>query len=283
MTLNIFSALEQNKLFFHSLGSSSSGNAALVWDEKTNILIDCGFNPTYMRKHLRAINKELTDISAVLVTHAHADHVNAYFIREMAMCGIPVYCHEEILGPIFKRHHHYLKQPHKKTFHSFTDMDFTIGALSVRAFEVMHDSDGGCFGYTIQKSTEAGVKKISMATDLAVPDKKVIAEFVDSDVMMIESNHDIEMLDNSPRTAWLKHRIKTTGHLSNEECALFAVEAVKQSANRPHTIVLAHLSDQCNTHNLAHQCTKDALTNAGFGEVNVSLTNKNHPGEIIEV
>jgi len=155
--------------------------------------------------------------------------------------------------------------------------------MTIKAFEVQHDSDGGCFGYTINKETNTGKKKISIATDLAVPEPHVIAEFTDADVMMIESNHDIEMLDNSKRTVWLKHRIKTTGHLSNEECASFAVEAVKKSNNIPHTIVLAHLSSECNTHALAHSCTKDALTSAGFGSIKVSLTNKNHPGEIIEV
>ncbi len=283
MILNIFDSLDKNKLFFHSLGSSSSGNSALIWDDKTNILVDCGFNPTYMRKHLRAIDKDLTDIKAVLVTHSHADHVNAYFIREMESFGIPVYCHEEVLDPIFKRHHHFLKQLHKRVFHTFRNDEFSIGELTVKAFEVQHDSEGGCFGYAISKKTDAGVKKISIATDLAVPEPHIIDEFVDADVMMIESNHDIEMLDNSPRTVWLKHRIKTTGHLSNEECALFAVEAVKKSANRPHTIVLAHLSSQCNTHELAHSCTKDALESAGYGGIRISLTNKNNPGEVIEV
>jgi len=275
--------LENKNLHFQSFGSSSSGNAALVWDDTTNILIDCGFYPTYIQKHLRTIQKNLTDIHAVLVTHAHADHVNAYFIREMVNCNIPIYCHENIVEPIIKRHHHLLKQVHKNIFRSFSDNEFSIGAMNVRGFEVTHDSEGGCFGFTIRARVNGLQKKISIATDLAIPAPEIINEFADANVMMIESNHDVDMLEKSPRTAWLKNRIRTTGHLSNDECAQFAVEAVKKSLNSPHTIVLAHLSEQCNTHEIAHRCTTDALTSAGYNHITVLLTHKNMPGDVIEV
>ena len=201
------------------------------------------------------------------------------------MCdyNVPIYCSERIVDAIMKRHHHFLKPEHKRIFKTFSENDFTIKSLGIHAFEVIHDSEGGCFGYNIFTDDILGSKKISIATDLAEPENGLVKEFVNSDIMVIEANHDVEMLDNSTRTVWLKNRIKTTGHLSNEQCAELVIKVLQKSQKHPHTVVLAHISQQCNTNELAEKCIADALHKHNFGHVRVSPTFQGKPGSVISV
>jgi phosphoribosyl 1,2-cyclic phosphodiesterase len=99
-----------------------------------------------------------------------------------------------------------------------------------------------------------------------------VEQMADSDVVVIESNYDAEMLERSGRPAWLKDRIRIGGHLSNEQCAEGILRIVQQSKQPPKVFALAHISKECNTNGMAHDCTASALQQHGITNVAVFET-----------
>ncbi len=85
-----------SKLAVCVLGSSSAGNATLVWNEKSAILVDCGFNPAYLEKSLGRNGFRIGDLSGVLITHVHGDHVNEWFVKKLIKARVPIHCPPEI-------------------------------------------------------------------------------------------------------------------------------------------------------------------------------------------
>ena len=107
--------------------------------------------------------------------------------------------------------------------------------------------------------------------------------FADSDAIVIESNHDPDMLEKSGRPEWLRRRIREIGHLSNEQSARFVLEVMKKSTRPPGTLVLAHISQQCNTNALAVACMEDSLACEGFAGISVVPTHKAKPSRVVDL
>jgi phosphoribosyl 1,2-cyclic phosphodiesterase len=103
-----------------------------------------------------------------------------------------------------------------------------------------------------------------VATDVGYTGDGLRSRFIDADVIVFESNHDPVMLENSGRPPWLKERIKQIGHLSNQQCAGFLKEVFHHSTRPPAAVVLAHISQTCNTNALALDCTTGELLRNGF-------------------
>jgi phosphoribosyl 1,2-cyclic phosphodiesterase len=139
----------------------------------------------------------------------------------------------------------------------------------IRSFAVPHDSPGGCFGFSISAEDGGREKKITIATDLGYVGPELPAQFADSDVIVLESNHDVRMLEESSRPHWLKKRIREIGHLSNDQCAQLVVQILDCSGRLPHSFVLAHISKQCNTQELALGCTGEILERLGVGAMHL--------------
>jgi phosphoribosyl 1,2-cyclic phosphodiesterase len=157
------------------------------------------------------------------------------------------------------------------------------GTLEIASFSVPHDSPGGCYGFGIVDRSVPGRGKVAIATDLGFTGEELVEHFRDARALVIESNHDLAMLERSGRPAWLKKRIREIGHLSNDQCAGFVSEVVRSSARPPGTVVLAHISQQCNTNELAERATSGALLREGFDSVRVVQTFKSVPSEIVPV
>jgi phosphoribosyl 1,2-cyclic phosphodiesterase len=157
--------------------------------------------------------------------------------------------------------------------------ELNIGSFEIAAFEVPHDSPGGCFGYSIAR----GAQKVTIATDLGFPTEALASRFADSRAIVIESNHDPDMLENSGRPEWLKRRIREIGHLSNEQCAQFVVTVFASSRLPPDAVVLAHISQVCNTNALAVACTESALARSGRANVHIIETFKRHPSRVLSL
>jgi len=104
-----------------------------------------------------------------------------------------------------------------------------------------------------------------------------------SDVIVIESNYDVQMLEASDRPAWLKRRIQEDGHLSNEQCADLILQIIGKSHTLPRSLALAHVSQECNTNALARDCTKAALDGHGINQINLFETYPDRPGTTIAV
>ena len=212
---------------FNIIASGSKGNATIVSHHKTNILIDVGISLTRLNEGLAEFGLTLKDIQAVVFTHDHADHINGLkSISPRIMYALRGTLPSSLSNVI-------------ETF-----KPFTIGEINITAFPTSHDATNPC-GYIF----EAGDEKLTYVTDTGVFPEESKGTASNPDYLIIESNHDIKMLLKTNRTYELKNRIMSEhGHLCNEDSAIAAVELIGPKTKQ---IILAHLSEEANTPEIA--------------------------------
>ncbi len=218
---------------FTILGSGSSGNCAYVETAEARILVDAGFSPLQIRKRLATIGRTPENLSAILITHEHSDHISG-LLGTADKFQIPVYCNcgtQDGAVWAFKNkwaskkklpleNHGSLKS--KIDWRLFQTGDrFELNDLLIETFSIPHDAQDPV-GFILR--TAAG--NIGFATDLGHVTKLVLERIRAANVLVLESNHDVKMLQDCPRRSWaLKQRILGRhGHLSNATAA----EAVAQ-------------------------------------------------------
>jgi len=258
------------------LGSSSAGNCTLVRGSRHAVLIDCGFSPKYIARGLSAHGLEMADLAGVLITHTHGDHLNDDAITALTAAGVPIYCPAPIRGPLTRQYRAGAAAMRQGLLRALGPGDPMIGSFGVEAFEVPHDSPGGCFGYSLVE----GDAKVAFATDVGFPLERLVRHFGGAQTIVIESNHDPGMLERSGRPEWLKRRIRERGHLSNDQCAELLTAVVRRSTVLPTTVVLAHISQECNTNPLAVRTASGALTRESAGGVAVIESFKDRPSAV---
>lgn len=232
-------------------GSGSTGNCTFVSTPSTTILVDIGLAVTRVERCLKTLAVSPDNVS-VLITHAHHDHTSgiANFCRRHP--STRVYCHESCYPSVLA------KLPSEVKIQS-VEGDFFVGEVTVSPFKVSHDVP--CVGYSLLY----GGKKITVATDIGRATGAVINRLSDSDLVVLESNHDEDLVRRNPHySEFLKARILSDGgHLSNLACAdcvaCLAGRGVKQ-------VVLAHLSRENNYPELAFETCKQRLTELGIRE-----------------
>ena len=233
---------------FATLFSSSSGNCTLIANDDTNILIDAGQSASKVCSSLKNIGMDICEIDGILVTHEHTDHIKGVGVLSRKY-NIPVYANEltmeQIIMSVGDLHDRNIKTI--KCGHSFD-----IRGMSIMLFEIPHDAV--CpMGYTI----DLGGKLVSVATDTGHITKSMLVNMSKSDTVLIESNHDIQMLKNGKYPYNLKKRIMSdTGHLSNENAAWLATQLAMWGTRK---IILGHLSEQNNTSDIAFNTAKAKL------------------------
>ena len=265
------------------LGSSSAGNCTLVWNDRDAVMIDCGFSPRTIMAGLDTLDNDCPALGGLLITHAHGDHVNDRTVDLLVNNRIPVFCRHELSKVLRRMYPSIARASQLGMLREFDGTGVEVGALEVGAFPVPHDAPGGCFGFTIAHGTAGARRKITIATDLGYQEEGLVTRFKDSHAVVIESNHDIGMLENSGRPEWLIRRIKEIGHLSNDQCAAFVTDVLRESAGPPQAVVLAHISRQCNTNEIAERVTAQALRDGGHASVRVVQTHPSSPSAIVEV
>ncbi len=273
----------KNHLSTCVLGSSSSGNSTVIWNDTTTILIDCGLGPVYISEQLRELGLRIQDLDGVFITHIHSDHVNEATVRSLHKHCIPIYCPSQIEVHLLKKYRSIADIHKEKFLNVIKNSEVELDTLSIRPFEVPHDSDGGCFGYNVLGTVGGKTKKISVSTDMAEVTELAIEHIANSDVMVIESNYDVDMLEQSGRPKWLKDRIRVGGHLSNNQCADSMVQIINRSQTLPQMVALAHVSRQCNTNTLAYECTGSTLSKHGIDEITVCETHPQKPSRVMTV
>ncbi|MBD5087062.1 MAG: MBL fold metallo-hydrolase [Clostridiales bacterium] len=232
---------------FCNLASGSKGNCTVVSSDNITLMIDDGLNIRDLTQRAREANIDLGAIDAILVTHEHSDHIKgiAPLVKKYS---IPLYCHKESASCLDAYASAYLVERDM-------DLPFDIGNIHVSPFRLPHDSN-----YNLGYRLSDGKKTVSIATDLGCMSESIIRNLAESDLIMLESNHDIDMLRQGSYPFLLKQRILgKNGHLSNDECAQSIVTLAKYGTKR---FVLAHLSQENNTPELAFECTAKALENA---------------------
>lgn len=239
------------QLRFCSLFSGSSGNASFVSFGETALLIDAGLPAKTLTAALDAIGVSPSDLSGILITHEHSDHVRG--LETLAKrYRLDVFASEgtwDAMGPRFPG----LLPRQRREFRP--EEDFYIGQVNVLPFEIPHDA-----AQPVGFCLEAGGKKVSFATDLGHTSREVIDRAANSDVLLLEANHDVEMLKAGPYPAMLKRRILgNRGHLSNEACAL----ALQKLLPGLKYVFLGHLSRENNAPELAYAAAEGAALRLG--------------------
>jgi phosphoribosyl 1,2-cyclic phosphodiesterase len=232
-----------------SLSSGSSGNVTYVGTPKTHILVDAGLTGKKILHGLQTIGVHGDEISGILVTHEHMDHIKGVGVLSRKF-NIPIYANEgtweSMAGKIGK-----ISSSNIRVF--YTDQDFYIQDINIQPYAIPHDAAdpvGFCF--------HCGGKKISIATDLGHTNSRIINTIADSDLLLLESNHDLEMLRIGSYPYHLKRRIMgKKGHLSNEDAGRVLVELVKRNVKH---VLLGHLSKENNFPELAYQTVTSILT-----------------------
>jgi phosphoribosyl 1,2-cyclic phosphodiesterase len=196
---------------------------------------------------------------------------------------VPMYCPPAI-EPFLKKKYGVLAIASRQGFlRTIKKSEIGLNEFCVRHFEVPHDSDGGCFGYNVFFDGGGKTRKVSISTDIARPTKSVVNQMVDSDAIVLESNYDPQMLEESGRPTWLKRRITENGHLSNDQCGESIAQILDQSKTFPECIALAHVSRECNTNTLARECTEGFLASRGIQGIDVIETYPERPSSTITI
>jgi len=247
------------------LGSSSSGNCAYVETEETRVLIDAGFSLRQIRQRLATIGRAPENLTGILVTHEHSDHVQSL----PALCGklgIPVYLNRPTHEAV-----EYQTQTRLACRLFTTGASFEVGDILVETFSIPHDAQDPV-GFLLR--TSAG--NIGFLTDLGHTTRLVLERIRPAHALVLEANHDVKMLQDCPRRPWsLKQRILGRhGHLSNEAAADAAEQIM--SADLRH-LYLGHLSQECNRPELAHRVVSERLQKIGANHVQLELTSQARP------
>ena len=274
---------------FTILGSGSSGNCAYVETPEARILVDAGFSPLQIRKRLAGIGRTPENLSAILITHEHSDHI-AGLLGIADKFHIPVYCNRDTQdATIWAFKEKWSKKTNlaletKDTFKSKIDWKlfetgagFEIGDVSIETFSIPHDAQDPV-GFLLR--TAHG--NIGFATDLGHTTRLVLDRIRHANVLVLESNHDVKMLQDCPRRSWpLKQRILGRhGHLSNVDAAEAAAQIM--SAGLRH-LYLAHLSRECNKPELAEHVMAEQLHHIGATHVRLLLAAQDVPCETLEL
>lgn len=234
---------------FVSLTSGSSGNSTLVTDGKTNILVDCGVSGKNAAGALARAGVDIDDIDALLITHEHCDHIKGAGVI-VRRHGIPVYATAKTHSAMDIG-----KINDDLTMVIVPDNNFEIGTIGVKPFSIPHDA-ADPVGYSFFSDDI----KVSIATDIGHVTGSLLKNLYGSDALLLESNHDIHMLEYGPYPYELKQRILgERGHLSNPKAAATALELVKHGTKH---IMLGHLSEHNNLPEVAFAETKRLLEKA---------------------
>jgi len=258
---------------FCVLGSGSRGNATYLESGGTGILIDAGMSGRELQKRLATIGVELSAIHAILVTHEHNDHVQSVGVLSRR-AKIPVYANPATFSAASKTINRLL------SYNEFeTGSPFHCRNLEIHPFSISHDTEDPV-GFRI---SDGGVS-FGYCTDTGKVSRLMLQRLASCQALVLESNHDIEMLQNGTYPPYLKQRIRSSqGHLDNVEAAAFLQELVHEKLQH---VVLAHLSEENNNPEIAFHAAAEALHNNQHGReraVRISVASQGCVGELVSL
>ena len=234
-----------------ALFSSSKANSILFSSSEGNILIDCGASFKATNQALENLGIHVSDISAVLITHEHSDHVKG-LKTFTSKCNAPVISTSKTLEKLAEN-----ENVCKNAKLIAIENSLEICGLQITRFQTSHDSIDPS-GYRIDLSDG---RKAAVCTDLGIVTETVRNSLCGCNAVLIESNHDIKMLQNGPYPPELKMRIASEkGHINNNACAALLKELIGTGSNR---FILGHLSENNNTPILAQAANEAALMDVG--------------------
>lgn len=253
-----------------SLASGSTGNSTLIMSENASILVDVGISYKRIKDELQEFGISTKEINGVIITHEHRDHIEAL---PLISKDCEIYAHPQAVNEILTKKVNskfYLEEDCFADVDNFMD-GFNIGDIFVRPFYVSHDAVAPV-AYTF----ECDDRKISIVTDTGTFTKEMFDYIKESEIVLIEANHDIKMLKNGSYSYFLKERILSSqGHMSNYLCAKVVNKLIENGKVKK--ILLGHLSKENNTPELAYKTVSEVIKNS---EVELYLTYPDRKSEV---
>lgn len=261
-------------LRFCSLYSGSSGNSIYIGTQRTNLLVDAGVSGVRISNALKELGVESERIDAILITHEHSDHIcgAGIFSRKF---DVPIYATEKTWLAMRRE----LGKMREENIRIIDNEYFTIGDIDICAYQIPHDAADPT-AYTFYASN----RKISVATDIGYVTETIHKNVIGSDIALIESNHDEDMLINGSYPQYLKKRILSDhGHLSNAAASELAADLALSGTKY---IYLGHLSKENNYPELALAASRNALAERGIKterDVFLTVAPRDTYGEVTEL
>ena len=246
------------------LASGSNGNCTIVHCGDQAIMIDCGISLRTLRARIHETGIQESWIKALLITHEHTDHISGAKVVA-AHLGVPIYATPKCVEKLQAKFH----------FGPMTMIalcaDFMLAGFTIRAFPISHDAVEPV-GYVLARESA----KIGVATDLGQTNQMTHFQLRDCSTLVLESNYDLNMLAASSRPWILKNRILgPIGHLSNADSAKFLPSIVTRNTRN---VILAHVSGDCNTYELAMKSAQNAL--AELARTDICLAHGSREGAL---
>jgi phosphoribosyl 1,2-cyclic phosphodiesterase len=252
------------------LASGSSGNAALLATENTRILVDAGLSMKEIRRRMESIHEDLEDVDAILITHEHSDHIAGCAVLARRLKRPKPFYMTKLTAPAIDWEH---SIPVLEPFQA--GASFRVGDIEVQSFSVPHDAVDPV-GFTFRAQ---GVK-IGLANDLGYIPESVKYHLRDCDLLMIEANHDVEMLKVGPYPWSVKQRVLSrVGHLSNLMTADFLAQEMD---SRTEFVILGHISESNNHPEIARATAMSALDERGLFVPKLAVAEQSKPTEVFQ-
>lgn len=239
-----------------SLASSSKGNCTIVYSEDEIMLVDMGITLKDLEEKLNILKLDINKVIGVILSHEHTDHTKGVSALTKKY-HVPIYCHFDAYDGVLRK-----AKLDGSSVIRFSFAGFNVGNFSIEPFRVSHDVH--CVGFNIYEKSN----KISIVTDLGYTTKDIVEKLYDSRLVILEANHDEQMVINGPYPPVLKARILgRQGHLSNINSAKVVVDIAQHNVKQ---VLFAHLSEENNTPDICYQTICDYLVSKGV-EPNVHI------------
>ena len=255
------------------LSSGSSGNSIYIDDGKHSFLIDAGLSGKKIINRMKDIDADPDNLDGIMITHEHKDHIKGVGILSRRL-DIPIFANDGTWaaceGELGK-----LKDKHIKSFKG----EFSFGDFDIKPIGISHDANAPV-AYVVNRKD----KKMVFATDMGYVNDELRDELDDIDLLLLESNHDIDMLMSGSYPRFLKRRIRSDkGHLSNDAAA----ELLPQLINgRCPQILLGHLSEENNNPKVAYLTVENILKQKGLvvdKDLKLDLTYQHKPTKVYKI
>ena len=253
-----------------SLASGSKGNSTLILSDNTALLVDAGISYPRLCAELDSFGLTPSMLDGVVITHEHNDHIKT-LPRLGGQCRLYVH-------PL-TAHAIYMRQGALKNVADVDNYDggFEVGDIKVLPFNISHDA-----AHPLAYSFVSGGARCSVATDIGVPTMRIVHNIENSEVVLLEANHDLYMLKNGSYPYHLKQRILSDkGHLSNDATGRIVTKLSGNSKIKH--LILGHISENNNTEQCAYDTVKAVLDGLGDSDINLHVAHQHSRSEVFEI
>ena len=250
------------------LSSGSKGNSNLVITDKVKILIDLGTTTSYVEAALNNLNVDVKEISHILITHSHVDHIKGLkvFIKRYN----PVILVTEDMKNVLE------KELGNFRYEYYEDKKAIIGDLTVNVIKTSHDAEES-IGFVLINNNSSMV----YITDTGYINQKYFKILSNNNLYVLESNHDIKMLMDGPYPYYLQQRVRgDKGHLSNKQASDYLCKFIGDNTRK---IVFAHISEHNNSYEKVIETFNEELSKNDMKFDDVLIAKQNEATEVIEV